>query len=406
MKQSVRIEARHTTTPVIKALIQRFLDIVGRIKVGSISVRLPDGSQHLLKGNAPGPFAEIELSTWEAVRRLLTQGDLGFVEAYVDGDWVSPDPSKVIEIGVRNREQLGTDRLQTWVHKVRHRIAHLMRPNNKKGARRNIAEHYDLGNEFYKQWLDPTMTYSSGYFETEKDDLNCAQLHKYRRIADILELSKDHHVLEIGCGWGGFAEFATKEYGCRLTGLTLSAEQLDYARVRAKREGFSDKANFRLQDYRDTDGTFDRIASIEMFEAVGEDHWPRYFETVRDRLVNGGVAALQIITINEERFAYYRNGADFIQRYIFPGGMLPSMAALTDQVKESGLQLASTFSFGPSYAQTLHQWREQFMAAWSKIEPLGFDQRFKRMWEMYLAYCEGGFRGESIDVVQLKLIRP
>jgi len=406
MKESVHIETRNTSSPIINSLIQRFLDIVGRITVGSISVRLPDDSQYLLKGNFPGPYAEIELRTWSAVRRLITQGDLGFVEAYIDGDWISPDPSKVIEIGVRNREHMGTDQLQNWVHKVRHRIAHLLRPNNKKGARRNIAAHYDLGNEFYKQWLDPTMTYSSAYFETDKDDLNCAQLQKYRRIAKMLELSKDHHILEIGCGWGGFAEFATKEYGCRLTGLTLSTEQLDYARTRAKREGFADKVNFRLQDYRDTDGTFDRIASIEMFEAVGESHWPIYFETIRKRLVKDGIAALQIITIDENRFAYYRNGADFIQRYIFPGGMLPSMAALTDQVKRSGLQIASTTAFGSSYAQTLQQWRERFIAAWSKIEPLGFDQRFKRMWEMYLAYCEGGFRGESIDVVQVKLVRP
>ena len=387
--------------------IQRFLDVISRLEAGSLTITMPDGSQYnLTSGGVPGPHADVRVVRWRALRKLLTQGDFGFVEAYMDGDWESPNLANVIELAVVNSASLKTNQLQGAWHKLWQRVLHLLHDNSKRGSRRNIAAHYDLGNAFYEQWLDPTMTYSSALFAQPGQSLSDAQTEKYRKIAQSLGLKPEHHLLEIGCGWGGFAEFAAKEYGCKLTGLTLSKEQLKFASERMQREGLSEKVEFRLQDYRDVGGTFDRIASIEMFEAVGEPHWPRYFDTVRERLKQGGAAALQIITIAEERFEQYRKSADFIQRYIFPGGMLPSVERLKMQIEQAKLSFVDATMFGDSYADTLRIWRDRFLAAWADIEPMGFDERFKRMWEMYLAYCEGGFRGRAINVGQFKLTRP
>ena len=388
----------------VHALVGSVIAVLSKIKIGQMTLTLPDGSVHVL-GPGGSPEAAMTINRWRAVRRLLTQGDMGFVESYLDGDWDSVDPSKVVELAVVNRPTTKTHELDGLWHRLLNRIAHTRRANTKRGAKKNIAAHYDLGNEFYRSWLDSTMTYSSAYFTADDQPLDQAQTEKYRRIADMLRLQPDHTVLEVGFGWGGFAEFVTKEYGCRVAGLTLSEEQLKFAGERLQKAGLADRVDLRLQDYRDVEGQFDRIASIEMFEAVGEDNWPQYFDMVRDRLVQGGEAALQIITIDESLFYRYRRGADFIQRYIFPGGMLPSISALNSEIGRARLQLADVTTFGESYAKTLLQWRERFVAAWSEIEPLGFDERFRRMWEMYLAYCEGGFRAKSIDVGQFKLRR-
>jgi len=388
-------------------VIQKFLNTVSRLDAGEIDLTLPDGSTYKLSsGGAPGPQIVMRIKRWRAVRKFLTQGDFGFVESYLDGDWECSELSGIIQLGLLNSTSWQTSQLQGAFHKIWQRLAHWRRDNTKSGSRRNIAAHYDLGNAFYKQWLDPTMTYSSAYFATPGQSLPEGQIEKYRRIAQMLDLKPEHHVLEVGFGWGGFAEFAVKEYGCRLTGLTLSKEQLKFAGERLQREGLSDKVDLRLQDYRDVGGTFDRIASIEMFEAVGEAHWPRYFNMLHERLARGGVAALQIITIAEERFDHYRRNPDFIQRYIFPGGMLPSVERLKTQVEKAKLVYDDASLFGESYALTLRQWRDRFLATWSTIEPLGFDERFRRMWEMYLAYCEGGFRTGAVNVGQFKLIRP
>ncbi|MDX2225177.1 MAG: cyclopropane-fatty-acyl-phospholipid synthase family protein [Rhodospirillaceae bacterium] len=387
-------------------LIQKFLSVVSRLTAGRLTLVMPDGTEYELSSNTEaGPHAVIHVRNWRALRRFMAQGDFGFVEAYLDGDWDSPELSDVIELAALNMDSWNAGAMQNLFHKIRHRIGHLLRPNTRRGARKNIAAHYDLGNDFYAQWLDPTMTYSSAYFTESNQPLPDAQIEKYRRIAAMLDLKPEHHLLEVGFGWGGFAEYAVKTYGCRVTGLTLSQEQLKYASARLQKAGLSDKVDFRLQDYRDTGGSFDRIASIEMFEAVGEEHWPRYFNMIRERLVAGGSAALQIITIDEKRFDSYRKGADFIQRYIFPGGMLPSVTALKSQVQAAKLNLADATMFGPSYAQTLRIWRDRFLDKWHAIQPLGFDDRFRRMWEMYLAYCEGGFRARSIDVGQFKVVR-
>ncbi len=392
--------------PIGKRFIQRCISIVSRLDSGRLTVIMPDGAHYELSGNgAGGPHAVITIVRFRAVRRFLTQGEFGFVESYLDGDWESPELANVVELAALNAKNWNGRALQSFSHKIWNRLIHLMRGNTKRGSRRNIAAHYDLGNEFYRQWLDPTMTYSSAYFEKPDQPLAEGQFEKYRRIAELLELRPEHRVLEVGCGWGGFAEFAAKEYGCSVTGLTLSKEQLKFASKRIQQAGLSDKVDLRLQDYRDVEGTFDRIASIEMFEAVGETHWPHYFDMIRERLTKGGAAALQIITIAEDRFENYRHSADFIQRYIFPGGMLPSIDALKHQFDRAKLQFEGATMFGESYAHTLKHWRDQFLGAWHTIEPLGFDERFRRMWEMYLAYCEGGFRANAINVGQFKLVR-
>ncbi len=387
-------------------LIQKAINVVSRLETGRLSITMPDGSEYEMSSNTNhGPHAVVHIRRWRALRRFWSQGDTGFVESYMDGDWDSPELSNIIELATLNADSWNASALENFFTRLWHRVAHVMRANTKTGSKRNIAAHYDLGNDFYQQWLDPTMTYSSAYFESDNQPISEAQLRKYRRIADMLELKPGHRVLEVGFGWGGFAEVAVKEYGAHLTGLTLSKEQHKFASERMQKLGLSDKVDFRMQDYRDTQGTFDRIASIEMFEAVGEANWPRYFQMIRDRLVSGGSAALQIITIAENRFESYRKGSDFIQRYIFPGGMLPTVEILKQQFSHAKLQLADTDMFGMSYAKTLRVWRDKFLGSWSSIQPLGFDERFRRMWEMYLAYCEGGFRAKSIDVGQFKLVK-
>ena len=385
-------------------LVGKLIGVLSKITIGTLDLTLPDGSKHTL-GPGGAPETVMVINRWRAVRRLLTQGDMGFVESYLDGDWDSPDPSKVVEIAVVNRPSAKTNDLQGFWHWFLNRLGHLRRSNTKRGAKRNIAAHYDLGNDFYEQWLDPTMTYSSAYYTAENQPLDQAQTEKYRRIADMLQLKPEHSVLEVGFGWGGFAEFAVKEYGCKITGLTLSEEQLKFASERIQKAGLSEKVDLRLQDYRDVEGQFDRIASIEMFEAVGEANWPRYFDMIHNRLTPSGQAALQIITIDDAFYERYRSGSDFIQRYIFPGGMLPSVSALTNEIDRARLNLAEVTTFGDSYAETLREWRQRFLGAWTSIEPLGFDERFRRMWEMYLAYSEGGFRAKSIDVGQFKIVR-
>jgi cyclopropane-fatty-acyl-phospholipid synthase len=289
-----------------------------------------------------------------------------------------------------------------WLDRLRHRL----RPNSRRGSRHNIAAHYDISNAFYGCWLDGAMTYSSALFRDGGETLEAAQLAKYHNLAHLLGLKPGQHVLEIGCGWGAFAIIAAKDYGCRVTAVTLSREQQAFAVQRVRAEGLESRVEVRLQDYRDVDGVFDRIASIEMFEAVGEAFWPAYWGVVRQRLKPGGVAALQVITIADDRFARYRRGADFIQCHVFPGGMLPSPSALRAEIAAAGLTLTDEERFGASYARTLEIWRQRFEAAWPEIRAHGFDERFRRLWLYYLAYCEAGFRTAAIDVAQYRITAP
>jgi cyclopropane-fatty-acyl-phospholipid synthase len=384
--------------------LKALLRLSRRIEVGQLQIRLPDGDSVTVTGRTePQHRAVLHIHRARAARRLLVSGTIGFAEAYMDGDWDTPDLAGLIALALQNEAAVGpaVDGIAAtrWLHRLRH----LARRNSRRGSKRNIAYHYDLSNAFYTRWLDATITYSSALFRTADEDLEAAQLNKYRRLADVLELRPGQHVLEIGCGWGGFAIFAARNYDCRVTGLTVSREQWTYARERVERSGLANRIDIRLQDYRDVTGEFDRIASVEMFEAVGETYWPTFFDTVRARLRPGGIAGLQIILIAEERFARYRRNADFIQHYIFPGGMLPSPEAMRRQVTRAGLYLADRFGFGSSYARTLAAWQQRFQRAWPEIECAGFDRRFKRMWEYYLAYCEAGFRTGALDVAQFRL---
>ncbi len=375
------------------------------IAEGELVLRFANGAERTISAARDGARAVLDVARDRVWRRMMLGGEVGIAEAFMDGDWTSPDLAAVFEFAARNTGRLtgaitGLAPLQ-WMNMLSHRL----RSNTKRGSRRNIAAHYDLGNAFYSQWLDPTMTYSSAVFERPDMTLEEAQRMKWVRLAETLDLAPGMRVLEIGCGWAGFAIFAAREYGVHVTGITLSHEQYAYARNEVSKAGLSDKVDIQLIDYRDVEGQFDRIASIEMFEAVGEAHWPSYFEVVRERLKPGGIAGLQIITIEDGRFERYRRAADFIQLYIFPGGMLPSPAALETAATRQGLGFETVRTFALSYAETLRRWRESFDASWPSIQPLGFDERFKRMWDYYLASCEGGFRAGSIDVGQFRLTR-
>jgi len=381
------------------------LRAVNGISEGKLVFKFANGAERSVIAARDGAQAVLEIARARVFRRLALGGEIGIAEAYLDGDWSSPDLASVFEFAARNMNKLtgtlnGMAPLR-WANNLSHRL----RGNTKRGSRRNISAHYDLGNAFYSQWLDPTMTYSSAVFDTPDMSLEEAQRNKWRKLAQMLELKPGMRVLEIGCGWGGFAMFAAREYACHVTGITLSKEQYAFASKAVAEAQLSHLIDIRLIDYRDVQGTFDRIASIEMFEAVGEEHWPTYFRVVRERLAPGGAAGLQIITIDDTRFEEYRNTADFIQLYIFPGGMLPSPSALRSEVTRQGLGFETVQTFAKSYAETLRRWREAFDARWPTIAPLGFDERFKRMWDYYLASCEGSFRAGSIDVGQFRLTR-
>lgn len=371
------------------------------VSCGALAITLPDGQQLDARGAAPGPHAAIHVLRWRTLARLLWRGDIGLAESYRDGDWCTPDLTAVLEFGIRNETGWGDALEATWPARALHRLRHLTRSNTRRGSRDNISFHYDMGNAFYAQWLDPGMQYSSALYRDGSDSLEAAQAHKLRRVRELLELDRlpaGASILEIGCGWGALALELAQLPSATVTGLTLSKEQLAHAQARVADAGAQNRVDLRLQDYRDVGGQYDRIASIEMLEAVGERYWPVYFETVRERLKAGGVAVLQVITIADEHFEHYRQGTDFIQRFIFPGGMLPSVGAMRAQAERAGLTFAVAESFGLDYARTLVEWRERFGAAWPGIEALGFDASFKRLWDYYLCYCEAGFRSGRVDV--------
>jgi cyclopropane-fatty-acyl-phospholipid synthase len=373
---------------------------------GSLELRWPDGVVTVTAGATPGPAAVVAIHRWRAVRRALLGGALGFAEAYLDGDWDSPDLAAVIEFGAHLQRAGNLKRRpslpQRWLDRWRHRS----NANSRQGARANIAAHYDLGNTFYQHWLDETLTYSSAIFERDGQPLDEAQRNKYRRLLALLAPAPDAKLLEIGCGWGQFACLAAKEAGVKVTAITLSRAQHEFARKRVFTEGLAERVSVELCDYRDVSGKFDRIASIEMIEAVGEEYWPVFFAKLSETLAPGGRAALQAITIDDKLFPRYRRGADFIQKYVFPGGMLLSPAALKREGERAGLAWLGADGFGTHYADTLAAWRRRFIAAWDRIAALGFDERFKRLWTYYLAYCEGGFRAGNIDVRQVAFAKP
>lgn len=376
-----------------------------RLQYGRLEIVLPDGTRHRFVGAGDGPEAVWVINRPRTVRRMLTGGLVGFAEAYMDGDWDTPDLVQLLELGELNRDLLGPLDGGGLLARAARWVVHALRRNSRSGAKRNIAQHYDLGNDFYRLWLDETMTYSAAVFEYDGQDLADAQRAKYNRMLDLVEPRPESHLLEIGSGWGGLAIHAARKYGCRVTSITLSQAQLEVARSRAVEAGVDDRVEFRLQDYRDTTGTFDGIVSVEMFEAVGEDYWPQFFNTVRDRLQPGGKAALQVITIRDDLFADYRRGVDFIQRYIFPGGMLPSPGVFNRAARAAGLEPVRREFRGLDYATTLRHWDERVVVQRDAIRAQGFDRRFLRMWRYYLAYCEAGFRRGTVDLMQVALRR-
>ena len=380
--------------------------LVSLVDIGKLSVITPAGEAIETQNPNPGADAVWTLRNWRALRRLFLQGDLGFAQSYIDGDWTTPDLTALIGLADRN-----TSALLKFIDGYRamrlfNRMRHRLRPNTRRGSRKNIVAHYDLGNDFYKLWLDPTMTYSSAIFERVDDTLEEAQRRKIAHIVDLLDAPQDGSVLEIGCGWGALSRAIADAGVAKVTGLTLSPSQRAIALEAVRGTPLELKTDIRLQDYRDVRGQFDRIVSIEMIEAVGEQYWPVYFKAIHDRLRPGGHAIVQAITICEERYESYRSSVDFIQRYIFPGGMLPTPQIVAAQSREAGLVSSCCRTFGQSYARTLAIWRQRFNDAWPDIAAQGFDDRFRRMWDYYLAYCESGFANGTIDVGLYKLHKP
>ncbi len=384
----------------IRTLVNRF---AANLEHGTLRIDLPDGGQVETRGTHSGPDAQVSVYRSRAARRALFGGSVGLADAYIDGDWDSNDLTSVIELCAQNFDDFEGTFAPISMARILDRLRHRRRANTRPGSRRNITDHYDLGNAFYAQWLDPSMTYSAARFISDDDNLTAAQTNKFDSLATMLKLEEGEHVLEIGCGWGAFAIHIASRYNCRVTALTVSPAQAEWARQKVDEAKLSDRIEIRLQDYRDVDGQFDKIASIEMFEAVGEEYWPVFFETVSRRLRTGGLAALQVITIDNTLYETYRRNPDFIQMRIFPGGMLPSLEVFSHTAAKNGLQLDKAKMFGGDYAETLRRWRIAFEAAWPNIAPMGFDERFRRLWRYYLCYCEAGFRAETISVGQFRL---
>jgi cyclopropane-fatty-acyl-phospholipid synthase len=381
--------------------VRSLLRSLQNIRHGQLSVLLPNGSRQVFTGEQAGPVASLRLHhPLRLMLRMLQHGDIGFAEAYMAREWDSGDLGELLHLLAVNEPYLhqGGSRLLQWLDRLQHRL----RRNDLRGSRRNIAYHYDLGNDFYRLWLDPTMTYSAALFDSPGEALDQAQQRKYRQILAQLDAKPGSHLLEIGCGWGGFAEYAARQ-GYRITGITLSQEQLAFARERIERAGLNGRVELRLQDYRQLDEQFDHLVSIEMFEAVGEIYWPRYFDTVRRCLRPGGRASLQVITIAHDHFTRYRRRTDFIQKYIFPGGMLPSVPRFNHLAEQAALRVCTQRFHGHDYATTLRHWDQRFGAAAKSVIAQGFDERFLRMWHYYLAYCEAGFRSGRIDLMQVAL---
>ena len=409
------------------------LKLLQRLRHGSITMQLPDGSMQVFgnhqnyvglaqrplirpagaqrdlrkSGHGDAPTAAMTLKNWNVCAAALKSGDIGVAETYIDGDWTTPNLTDLLTVFICNRQEIEDVVYGNWVGRLWYRIKHLLNRNTKANSQKNIHAHYDLGNAFYSLWLDDTMNYSSAWFEGDLDKpLREAQNAKVRRALAMAQVQPGDRVLEIGCGWGALAEMGTTEFNAHVTGVTLSTEQLAFAHQRVQRLGVDSRADLRLQDYRDiTDAPFDAICSVEMVEAVGREYWPTYFQTVARLLKPGGRACIQSIVIDDSLFERYISSTDFIQQYIFPGGCLPCPREFRREAAAAGLEVVDEFAFGPDYAETLRRWRDQFLAARTQVLQLGFDERFMRLWEFYLAYCEAAFDKGNINLVQYTLLK-
>lgn len=398
---SSELDVGRRTASLGPFLVRQLQRVLSQIAFGEITITLPNGQSLHGKAPNPGPSAKLVIRRWRTVWRLMIGGELAFAESFIGGEWWTPDLLAFLEFGACNESTIQHAISGSAVQRLVSRLQHWRRRNTRRGSRRNIAKHYDLGNEFYAQWLDRDMNYSSALFSQPDQSIEAAQVAKVNRVVELLDISGGERVLEIGCGWGAVMNRLVSQ--CKVTGITLSAEQLSFVQQRFSAKASLGPVDVRLQDYRDVRERFDRIVSIEMIEAVGERFWPTYFAKLRQCLTQGGTVLLQAITIAEDRFAKYRNQPDFIQHYIFPGGVLPTADIIRREAARAGLELVSHEAFGLSYAKTLALWRERFLTSWPAIERLGFDGSFKRMWEYYLCYCEVGFRNGAIDVGFYKL---
>ncbi|MGV8856128.1 MAG: class I SAM-dependent methyltransferase [Devosia sp.] len=397
------IDNTSTGTTMWTGLVSWALDRIGGTMLGTprhgaVTVIFPNGRTRTVGNPSTGGHSVLRLNNFRVLSEAMKRGTVGFASAYMNGDIEVDDLTTLLRFFLQNREMFEQANPGFFRRAASDLHYHLSRRNTLEGSKQNIAEHYDLGNDFYGQWLDPSMTYSSAVFTSGDQSLEEAQREKYRRVADMAGVTAGSSVLEIGCGWGGFAETVAKDYKANLRGITLSAEQLRYGQERLAKQGLDEFATLVFEDYRHTEGQFDHIGSIEMIEAVGEDNWDSYFQTVHDRLKPGGTAAIQAITINEADFDGYRSGPDFIQRYIFPGGMLLTKTVMREFGDKHGLVLENIDTFRLSYAKTLKLWRDRFLERWPMIAPLGYDDAFRRKWVYYLSYCEAGFMEGSIDV--------
>lgn len=394
--------------------------LLARLQQGQLDVQMPDGSTaHFPTVRAAAdaghlPRTSIRLHNWRVFERTLRSGDIGFAESYIDGDWSAPDLAALLRLFIANRAHIERVLYGSWWGSLWHRVKHLLNRNSRRGSAKNIHAHYDLGNDFYRLWLDPSMSYSAAWFEGRRDvqsvPLHAAQQAKVRRALREAGVARGSRVLEIGCGWGGLAEVAARDFGAHVTGVTLSKEQLVWAQERMTQAGVQARSDLRFQDYRDLPDRhqgdpFDAIVSIEMFEAVGREYWADYFDTLRRCLKPGGRACIQTITIRDDLFDRYVKSTDFIQQYIFPGGLLPSPSAFEAQACASGFVVERRLAFGRDYAETLRRWRTAFLRSEAAVLKQGFDLRFKQIWEFYLAYCEAAFDMGNTDVMQFTLRR-
>jgi len=397
------------------ARARRVLNLLERLPHGQLDLEQPDGRLlHLPRPPSGAADAHCVLHDWQALERTLKSGDIGLAEGYIAGEWDSPDLAALLRLCMANRDHVQSLVYGSWWGRLGYRLRHLLQRNTRAGSARNIHAHYDLGNDFYRLWLDPGMSYSAAWFQgrtgqaLRNADLQQAQQAKLRRTLDEVRLQPGQRLLEIGCGWGGLAEAAAQEFGARVTGVTLSREQLVWGQQRMQQAGLADAVELRYQDYRDLPARhagepFDAIVSIEMFEAVGREYWRGYFQTLRDCLKPGGLACIQTITLREDLFARYLRSTDFIQQYIFPGGLLPSIPAFEQEARRAGLVVEGRMAFGRDYAETLRRWRQAFEERLETVRAQGFDERFVRIWTFYLAYCEAAFDSGNTDVVQFTL---
>ena len=379
----------------VKKLLVNFLS---KIRYGKLTVQFPTGEERVFVGKEEDISANIKIHNYNFLNLIFKKGSVGFAEAYMNGYFSSTDLTNLLLLSHKNESYFLQSINTNLFFATFAKLKHFLNNNSKSQSKKNIKYHYDLGNKFYEKWLDQSMTYSSAIFDKKNTNLSDAQLNKYKKIAESLSLNENSKTLEIGCGWGGFSSYIAKNYKCKVDAITISKEQYDYTANKIQKEGLGEKVAVHFKDYREIDNMYSNIASIEMFEAVGKKYWNSYFNTIQNSLSENGKAALQIITINEDRAKNYQTKPDFIQQYIFPGGMLPTKEQLENSAKDVGLKCLEILSFGKSYAKTLNIWNSQFQHSWNDVAKFGFDNKFKRMWEYYFSYCETGFLSGSTDV--------